>query len=401
MAKSQGDLRYRKARAKAKPYKIADRDGLYLYVSTTGARSWRFDYRHAGKRQTLTIGLFPDVPLIAARADLERARSILAKGENPAVLKQREKQDAGDTFKALGEAWYGDVVMKRSLSWQRYARRELKRAYAYIGTTRIREVGPPAVLAMLRGTEKKVRPSVAESCRKVVSLVFDYAMRNLRAESNPARNFRDAIERPDAVGHPHIQAREIPAFLKSINEDAGPQLNKLAVHILFRTFVRKCELVKMKWAELDLDGGKWEIPAERMKGRIAHLVPLVPQVVELFKQLKPLAGGSEYVFPNCFDPKKPMHENTLNTVFHRVGYKGKLTPHGIRATASTALNESGFRVDVIERQLSHVERDQVRAAYNRADYLAERRELMAHWASLIDSLCAGGNVVPIKAKVAA
>lgn len=388
MAKAQSDLKFRKASKHSKPYKLADRDGLYLYVSTTGAKSWRFDFRHGGRRQTLTIGLFPDVPLLQARGELDKARSALARNENPATLKQREKQEsrAGDTFRALGESWFKDVVMTRSTSWQAQARRELNRAYPYIGTTKIKEVGAADVLGMLRAVEKMTSSHAAEYLRKVTSLVFDYAIQNLRADGNPARSFRKTIERPKVKGHPHIAAKEIPAFLKSVESDGATPGTKLATRLLILLFVRKTELIKSKWPEFDLERAQWEIPGERMKNGVPHTVPLPHQAVKCLKQLEALAGISEFVFPKYGDPKKAMGQSTLNTLFHRVGYIDKFTPHGCRATASTALNEAGYRHDVIERQLSHIEEDDVRRAYNRADYMAERATMMQEWANLIDEM---------------
>jgi len=400
MAKTESDLRFRKARTKDKAYKIGDRDGMYLYVSTTGAKSWRYDYRHAGKRYTLTIGLFPDVPLAAARKELQKAREALARGENPTLLKQREKQErkSGDTFRAIGESWFDDVVLKKSKSWQSQARRELKRIYPYIGATRIKDVTAGDVLGMLKDVEKNVSPHAAEYVRKMTSLVFEYAVRSLRANGNPARSLR--VERPKSKGHPHLSLREIPAFLKAVEKEEAKAGTKLAARLLLMLFCRKQELIKSKWAEFDLNGATWEIPGVRMKNGQTHIVPLSLQAIEYLKELKKLANGSEYVFPKYGDPKKPMGLSTMNVAFHRIGYGGKFTPHGCRATASTALNEAGYRVDVIERQLSHVEKDDVRRAYNRSDYMAERRQMMQDWANLLDGLTEGGKVVPIKSAAA-
>ncbi len=192
-----------------------------------------------------------------------------------------------------------------------------------------------------------------------------------------------------------MPAKEIPTFIEKLDAYAGRLSTKLAIKLLLLTFVRKSELLGATWDEMDLDAGEWRIPAERMKMRDPHIVPLSRQAIEALKDLKPLAAGSSYVLPHIGTPRKPMGGSTINKAFGLMGYGGRFTPHGLRATASTILNEQGYRPDVIERQLAHTERNRVRAAYNRADYLAERRLLMQEWADYLDALCAGGDVVSI------
>ena len=399
------DIKAKNARAKAAPYKLADRDGLYLYVSVTGAKSWRFDFRHAGKRQTLTYGQYPQIPLADqtgknpnnARSLHAEARKVLAKGDNPALQKKRKKFQllaAGD-FRSIAEAWYEEKVSPRSASWKRNARRWLDLSYPYIGSVAAKDIGAAELLAMLKDLAKKKKPYTAEAVRKTLALVFDYAIQNLKANNNPARSLRRVIEKPKAKSHPHIPAKGLPAFLKALDKSEADIRTKLATRLLMFCFCRKNELLQAKWPEVDIQAEQWEIPGSRMKNGEPHLVPLSPQAVECFRKLEAIRDG-DYIFPKKSDREYPMAAATLNMLFKRIGYDGKLTPHGLRSTASTALNEAGFRADVIERQLSHVERNDVRRAYNKSQYLAERKELMEFWANMIDSLCAGGKVIPFR-----
>ena len=218
---------------------------------------------------------------------------------------------------------------------------------------------------------------------------------------NPARDLAGTIEVPK--GKPRgraLTAKEIPPFMEAADSYRGRPQTKYAIRLLMLTFVRRSELVKAPWSEIDFDAAEWVIPPERMKMRTPHIVPLSTQAVECFRRLKELAGSSPYVFPNLGDPKRPMSESTPNSVFRKIGYEGRFTPHGARSTASTALNSQGWSADAIERQLAHSERNLVRAAYNHSDYLLERRKMMQAWADYLDGLAAGGNITPIKKQAA-
>jgi integrase len=222
--------------------------------------------------------------------------------------------------------------------------------------------------------------------------VFSFAIRNLRTKANPAREIQGAIVVPQATHHKPIAAKNIPAFIDKIDGYAGRVQTKLAAKLLLMTMVRKRELIEATWEEIDLDEAVWTIPAERMKRRHGHVVPLSKQALEAFKELQPMACGSRYVFPNFGNPRKPMSAATLNVAFDRLNLT--ISPHSLRATASTVLNESNrFRSDVIERQLSHIERNRIRAAYNAAEYMDERRAMLQWWADFIDR---PANVVALK-----
>ena len=385
---------------RAVAHKVQDREGLYLYVTAAGAKSWRYDYRFAQKRYTLTLGKYPAMSLGKARAALTEARDSLHTGKNPAVIKKRKKQAdillAGDTFKALAESWYVSKASKRGTSWAKNIRRWLdKDIYPEIGSRPIREISPADVLSVLKKMESRGAAHSANYIRTVIGQVFDFAIANLRAEFNPTHSLRNAIEVPAQVHRVPLKPADIPKFIRAIDEYSGRITTKIAMKLLLYTFVRRGELTNAMWPEFDLDKAEWQIPAERMKGGIPHKVPLATQVVDLLRYLKPLSGGEGYLFPHHGSMRKPMSGDSFHYAFKEMGFAGKFTPHGTRATASTILNEHGYRSDLIERQLAHVEHNKVRAAYNRAEYLPERKEMMQQWADYIDALCSGTNVTPI------
>jgi len=304
---------------------------------------------------------------------------------------------AGDTVKALAESWYAQKAPHRSTSWRDNVRRWLDQdVYPAIGSWAVTDVKPADVLGIVRRVAEERGARSAEYLRQTLAQVYAHAIRNLRATANPARDVRGAIERPDPKRRAPLSANEIPAFLEAVDRYPGRLSTKLAIKLLLLTFVRKGELIGATWDEIDLARAEWRIPAGRMKMRDPHIVPLSRQAVEAFRDLKALASGSQYVLPNLGSLDRPMGASSLNVAFDRMGYGERFTPHGVRATASTILNEQGFRSDVIERQLAHTERNRVRAAYNHADYLEERGSMMQQWADYIDGLCAGADVTPIR-----
>lgn len=404
------DTKARNAKPQEKPYKIADRDGLYLFVSPTGAKSWRFDYRIAGARETLTVGRYPDVSLEDARhgqrapgfISLADARAMVARGESPAQAKRERKAKARvartNTLKACAEKWYQAKAPSRSKSWQDNARRWLDQdVYPILGSKPVREISIADMERIVDRIAEKRGIKSAHYARLILAGVFRSLPRSLGL-GNPARDAASMLELPKATprGRP-LTAKEIPLFLESVDRYAGRPATKLAVRLLMLTFVRKRELIEATWHEIDLERAEWIIPAERMKMAKPHIVPLAKQAIECFEKLQPLAMGSEYVFPNLGDPNRPMGASTLNKVFDEIDFPGEFTPHGARSTASTMLNAQGWSADAIERQLAHTERDLVRAAYNHADFLEERGQMMQAWADYLDRLSAGGaTVTPIK-----
>lgn len=403
------DTKIRAAKPAQRAYKLTDQGGMYLHVSPTGAKSWRFDYRVAGGRETLTIGRYPEVSLEQARhghrkpgfISLADARAMVARGESPSRAKQDRKVEQKvartNTLKAFAEKWYAAKASSRSKSWRDNARRWLDQdVYPAIGARPIQQLKTDELERVIRKIAEDRGAKSAHYARLLLAGVYKSVPRALGV-GNPARDLAGVIEFPKAKprGRP-LSGKEIPAFLHAVDRYTGKTATKLAAKLLLLTFTRKLELVAMKWDELDLDACEWTIPAERMKMQKPHIVPLSRQAIECFELLKPLACGSEYVFPNLGDPRKPMSGTTLNDVFNTIGYRGKFTPHGARSTASTMLNAQGWSGDAIERQLAHTERDLVRAAYNHADYMDERRKMMQAWADYIDGLCSGAKVTPIR-----
>jgi integrase len=387
--------------------RASDGRGLYVIVLPSGTKSWRYDFRWPkkadGKRQTLCLGQYPEITLAEARERHLEARKALDQGKNPAHLKQRSKielaQRGTDTFKAIAEDWYNSREAHRSQSWRSNYRRWLDEiVYPAVGALPLTEVQPAHVLALLKQVSHI--PASAEIIRRMMAMIFDYGILQLRAPTgfNPARALRGAVVAPAPVNNPWLKRTEIPTFLKKIDYCDSSRTIQLAIWLLAHTFVRKMELLNAKWSEIDMDRAEWLIPAERMKGGQVHLVPLSSQVVTMLCELKGLAGSSEFVFPVQRSSRTPLSHSVLNKVFYRMGYANKLTPHGLRATASSALNEAGWRPDVIEKQLSHIEGNTVRRSYNHTDYLPERRKMMQSWSDTLDILAAGtSNVTPIKA----
>lgn len=394
------DTKARQTKPRGKPYKLADQGGLYLYVSPHGGKSWRYDYRLHGQRETLTLGLYPEVTLHDARERHMAARKRVAQGESPAKQKRIEKQaaieGAAGTFRSLAEEWYGVKARYLSGSWREANRRWLdKELYPIIGGRRLDDITPADILGIMRRVADRA-PRTAACVRLLVSQVYQHAIRNLRADYDPAQSLKGALVMPEIEHHAPLAARDIPAFIEALDAYPGKLQTKLGIKLLLLTFVRKQELVDATWDELDVAGAAWRIPAHRMKMREPHIVPLSRQALECFQDLKEAACGSQYVLPHNGTLSKPMSPSTINKAFDCMGCQGRFTPHGLRATASTLLNEQGFRPDVIERQLAHTERNRIRAAYNQAEYLEERRCMMQQWADYLDSLIAGAEVIPLR-----
>lgn len=395
------DTKARAAKAKGTPYKLTDREGLYLFITPTGAKSWRYDYRYAGKRYTLTLGRYPEAGLATARDRLAQARKLVERGENPAAFKQRDKAEKeianANTVRAMGVKWFQDRTESRSRSWRENAKRWLEKdIYPALGEKPLKDVTVSDVERLIGAVKVKRGAKSAECVRLTVAGIFKAAPRSLGL-GNPARDLAGTIElpKPKPKGRP-LAPKEIPAFMEAADAYPGRPQTKLAIRLLMLTFARKRELIETRWAEVDLDRAEWVISAERMKADKPHIVPLSRQALECFKRLKELAGDSPYVFPNLGDPRKPMGASTLNKVFDEIGWGGRFTPHGARSTASTALNSQGWSADAIERQLAHSERDLVRAAYNHSDHMEQRIKMMQAWADYLDGLCSGANVTTIR-----
>ena len=401
------DTRIRNVKPTAKTYKLSDVGGMYLLVTSNGARYWRLDYRFAGKRRTLAFGAYPTVTLAKARTRREEARALLAKEMDPGAVKKATKRAAKlaaeNTFEAVAREW---LAKQRNRLAPRYSALVLARLEAdifpQIGSRPIADIGAPELLEALKKVEKRGVIETARRLRQTCGQVFRYAIATGRAKDDPAPALRGALGssgRPH--GHKAMALNEVPNFLSALEVYDGDPRTRLALRLVILTFARTTELRAARWSEfenLDESEPLWRIPAERTKMRRAHLVPLSQQTVAVLRELRVLPGSaaSPFLFPSP-SSERYMSNNTMLYALYRMGYHGRATVHGFRAMASTALNEMGFRPDVIERQLAHQEQNAVRAAYNRAEYLSERRAMMNRWADYLDAL-AGRNVLSLTTK---
>ncbi|MGG6124010.1 tyrosine-type recombinase/integrase [Pantoea allii] len=374
-----------------KAYKLADGAGLYLEVVPSGSRYWRMKYRFNGKEKRMAFGVYPAVSLAQARALRDEAKKKLAEGIDPSFAKKEEKLvrdvQLNNTFQAVALEWHGTKVSRWS---EGYASDIIeafnKDIFPYIGQQPVNEIKPLVLLNVLRRMENRGAKEKARKVRQRCSEVFRYAIVTGRAEYNPAADLTSAMSGHESKHYPFLTVEELPDFFKALSSYTGSPLVVLAARLLILTGVRTGELRGAFWSEFDLEKAVWEIPAERMKMKRPHLVPLSTQALEIVQQLKVMSGRYPLVFPGRNDPRKTMSEASINQVFKRIGYTGKVTGHGFRHTMSTILHEEGFNTAWIETQLAHVDKNAIRGTYNHALYLEGRREMMQWYGNFIDGL---------------
>lgn len=400
------DTQLRNAKPKDKPYKLTDSNGLYLEVRPNGSKLWRYRYRISGKENLYAVGDYPTMTLVEARAEREAARKLVKQGIHPAHHRKTENLrrsiDAESTFQSVAETW----IKENTPHWSENYRRQLDQrlrgdAFPWIGALPIRSITPAHVKDILKRVEKRGSPASAKLLKTWVGGVFRYAAGELMVDTDPTWPLRNTIKIPKTQHIAHLEAKEIPGFLQALEAVNAEHATKIATKLLWLTVVRTVELRCAEWHEFDLDAGVWLLPAERMKMREPHSVPLSIQSVELLKSLYPLTGRGRYVFPGRKDRDQPLSHEAIRDVFNRAGYAGKFTPHGVRSTFSTYFNEAGIEHELIELTLAHAERNKVRSAYNHAKKLEQRRRLLQDWADLTDGWLAGGLVIPLKSKTAA
>ncbi|MFO1184768.1 MAG: tyrosine-type recombinase/integrase [Bauldia sp.] len=396
------DAAVRKARARQAPYKLADAGGLYALVHPNGSRYWRLDYRYSGKRATLALGVYPAVSLADARDRRDQAKRLLASGGSPSAQRRLEKAGskaaAQNTFAAIADEWLGKVEREGRAGITMAKKRWLIGiANEVIGTLPVSEVGPPQLLAALRKAEIRGRYETARRMRSTCGQVFRYAVATGRAERDPSADLRGALTAPKVRHRAAVtDPKAIGTLLRVIEGYDGHPITKAALRLAPMLFVRPGELRQAEWSEIDIDGAEWRIPAEKMKMRQPHRVPLPRQAIAILSDLRELTGKGRYLFPSVRSYARPMSENTLNGALRRLGYaKDQATTHGFRSTAAVRLNEMGkWSSDAIERQLAHQEANSVRRAYTHAaEFWAERREMMQAWADHLDQWRDGGEVV--------
>jgi integrase len=397
----------RNAKPRAAQYKIGDSGGLFLLVTPSGGKWWRFKYRHGGKEKLLSLGTFPDTSLANARERRDAARRLVAAGQDPSAQRKAEKKKAQtkeqDSFEAVAREWYA----KQANIWVAHHASDVLRRletnlFPSLGATPIAEITAPMLLSTIRKIESRGAYDLAHRVLQVASQVFRYGVASGYCERDPAPDLRGALTPHKSKYQAAVRPEGVPALLRAVADydQIGDRQTMLALQLLALTFVRTGELIGAEWAEFALDGTApmWIVPAARMKMRTEHVVPLSRQAVAILRELRTIAGTSRYVLPGR-NPDKPISNNTMLFALYRLGYKRRMTGHGFRAIASTLLNESGFRPDVIERQLAHCERNDVRGAYNRAEYLPERGTMMQKYADMLDSLVQGAQVIPLQRRV--
>lgn len=378
------------AKPREKAYKLADGAGLYLEVVPSGSRYWRMKYRFNGKEKRMAFGVYPAVSLAQARALRDEAKKKLAEGIDPSFAKKEEKLvrdvQLNNTFQAVALEWHGTKVSRWS---EGYASDIIeafnKDIFPYIGQQPVNEIKPLVLLNVLRRMENRGATEKAKKVRQRCSEVFRYAIVTGRAEYNPAADLTSAMSGHESKHYPFLTAEELPDFFKALAGYTGSPLVVLAARLLILTGVRTGELRGAFWSEFDPEKAVWEIPADRMKMKRPHLVPLSTQALEIVQQLKVMSGQYPLVFPGRNDPRKTMSEASINQVFKRIGYTGKVTGHGFRHTMSTILHEEGFNTAWIETQLAHVDKNAIRGTYNHALYLEGRREMMQWYADYIEA----------------
>jgi integrase len=388
------ELAIKSAKPRETIRKLSDGDGLVLLVYPNGSKYWAYRYRYLGKEKSLSLGVYPEVALTDARRKLADARKLLSDGQDPSearkALKRQATISAENSFEAIGREW----ITMRSAGWTpRYARfvvsRLEKDIFPKLGTRPIKDISAPELLSVIRIMENRGASELPHRVLNCCAQIFTYGIATGRADRNPANDLQGALKTHVKKHYAHLKAIDLPEFLDRLAKYHGEPQTRLAVTLLMLTFVRTAELRAATWDEILFDDAEWRIPAERMKMRRDHIVPLSRQAVAALKELKELNGHFKFVFPNPHKPFKHMSENAVLYALYRMGYHSRATGHGFRHTASTILNESGlFSPDAIERQLAHIHGDTVRAAYNHAQYLPERRKIMQWWADYLDQAAA-------------
>ncbi len=386
------DTAIRNSKLQSKQYKLTDEKGMYLLVNKVG-KYFRLDYRFAGKRKTLALGVYPEVTLADARNKRDDARKMIANGVDPGQARKIQKsiqiEQTENSFEAIAREWYG----KFSPSWaDSHAKNIIRRLELYIfpwlGSRPIADITPPELLAVLRKIESKGILETAHRAQQNCGQIFRYAIATGRAVRDPSADLKGAIT---PVKHGHMATitdpKKIGGLLRAIDGYKGTPVAECALRLAPLLFVRPGELRHAEWAEIDLDAAEWRIPAEKMKMKDPHIVPLSSQAVKVFREIHPITGRGRYVFPSVRTNLRPMSENTVLAALRRMGYtKDEMTGHGFRAMASTVLHEQGWPSDIIERQLAHAERNSIKAAYNHAQHLPERRKMMQAWADYLGKL---------------
>lgn len=400
--------------------RLADAGGLYLEVTRPGARSpngsklWRWKYRFAGKEKRLALGHYPDVSLSDARRELAKAREMLAQGQDPGEVRKVAKlvrlAAHENSFESVARRWWEDWRVGKTERYTGYVLKRLEAdTFPVLGSRPVRELTAPDFVLMVKRVEARGAGELARRIMETCGQIMRWSVAHGLAERNPVADVKpgDVLKARQVKNFARVDADELPTLLRKIGAYQGTVYTRMALRLMALTFVRTSELIQAQWQEIDLAAAVWTIPADRTgrKGRLGerrpHVVPLSPQSLEVLAMLQVVRGADRCVglarlFPGEKDKSAPMSNNTILKALERMGYKGQMTGHGFRGVASTALNEMGFRDPVIEAQLSHVDDNKVRAAYNHAQYMEERRAMMNAWGDYLDAAQRTGEVIPFK-----
>ena len=395
------DAAVKNASPKEKQFTLYDAEGLFLLVLPNGSKLWRWKYRVDGREKRLSLGVYPKVSLKSAREARDGHQTDLRKGIDPGAAKKVVKAEAkaqGETFELVSREWH----KKFRPTWTPgHAARILvsleKDAFPWIGIRPVREITAPEVLAVARRVESRGAIETAHRLVGNIGMVFRFAVSSGLADSDPTRDLRGALSPTNEKHHASVtDPKAVADLLRAIESYSGSLATRCALRMAPLVFVRPGELRHAEWSEINEEAAEWRIPAHKMKMRTQHIVPLSRQTLAVLEELHPLTGSGRYVFPSERTLERPMSENTVTAALRRLGYtKEEMTGHGFRSMASTLLNELGWNRDAIERQLAHAERNNVRAAYNFAEFMPERRKMMQAWADNLDALREGGKIIPL------
>ncbi|MBF6648957.1 integrase arm-type DNA-binding domain-containing protein [Methylobacter sp. BlB1] len=396
------DTAIRNAKPTEKPYKMPDEKGMYLLVHPNGGKYFRLDYRFVGKRKTLSLGVYPDTSLKQARERRDTAKKQIADGIDPSITRKIEKAGSiENTFKAVADEFLEANSGKWSASHKKHIKECFERdVYPWLGSRPLKELSAVEVLTTLRRITARGALETAARTKQFIGQAIRYGIATGRAERDVTQDLRGALPSPVRGHFPAItEPKPLGQLLRDIDAYTGDFVVRTALQLQPLIFARPANLAAAEWDEFDLEAAEWRIAADKMKMKDAHIVPLSKQAIALLQDIHPLTGSKRYVFASNKgkrgnDPH--ISRESIGAAIRRMGYQGQHTAHGFRTTASTLLHEQGFHSDMIERQLSHAERNRIKAAYNRAQHLPERRKMMQAWADYLDSLKAGADVIPFR-----
>lgn len=383
---------------------LSDGYGLFLEIHPNKSKYWRFKYRYNNKQKSLALGVYPEISLAEARENREKAKKLIRNGIDPSQVKKEQKLqsqfNSENTFEVLARAWHKMMSNKWTERHARYTIRRLEAdIFPQIGSLPIADIKTPQIILTLRKIEERGANELAHRMGNTCGQVFRYAKQMGLVENNPATDLKDALQ-PIKRGHfSAITSKELPEFLQTLNRNDARLYHQTrqAIHLLALTFVRTGELINAKWDEIDFEAKEWKIPAERMKMRRPHLVPLSEQSLTILRDLESVRGNREWIFPSIQNPQKPMSNNTILQALKRMGYGGQMTGHGFRSLAMTTIMEKlSYPFEIVDRQLAHAKKNKTIAAYDRAEFIDERRKMMDDWATYLDEVKVSKNVINAK-----